>query len=88
MGRSRPLSLRLKLLAGRVLNFADEEHQLLTVFVRLSMGRTPGGHSRQAHAILDDVMDFSIGQVLRGRLTQVRRLGIKGASDLVCAVPL
>ena len=42
----------------------------------------PGRHASQPHAILNDVMNLAVGQLLRWRLTQIRRLWVKRAPDL------
>ena len=41
----------------------------------------PARHAGEPHAVRDDVVDFSVGQILRLRQRQVGRLGIEIAAD-------
>jgi hypothetical protein len=46
------------------------------------MGIAPGGHARQAHTVLDDVVDFPVREILRSRRAQVSRLRIQITANL------
>ena len=61
---------------------ANEENQFPRAVVILAAVRIPEcRHPRQPHAVLNDVMDFAVGEILRFGPPQIRRFGIKIRAD-------
>ena len=60
----------------------NEENQLPRAVVILAAVRiSERRHPRQPHAVLNDVMNFAVGEILRFGPPQIRRLGIKILAD-------
>ena len=77
-GRSGFHLSRLVFLAGESFQRADEQHDLPDVH-RL-VRAAPGGHSGERHAVLDDVVQFAVGERLRPRCAEVRRPRVQAAT--------
>ena len=68
---------------------ANKKNQLPRAGVVLPAVRiSERGHSRQPHAVLDDVMNFAVAEVLRLRELQIGRLGIQILPDARSAVAI
>ena len=66
----------LQFIRSQTWQMADEQHQMpRIVIVRPSYA--PSGHSREAHAVLDDVVNLTIRKILRLRQAHVRNARIK-----------
>ena len=56
-----------------------EQNQLPGIVIR--PGTAPGWHAGELYAVLDDVVDFAVGEMLRRLRTQVRNSWIKIRPD-------
>ena len=63
-------------------NGTNEENQFPRAVVILPAVRiSERRHSRQPHAVLNDVVNFAVGEILRFGPPQIRRLGIEIRAD-------
>src|ERR1035437_3810397 len=60
---------------------ADEEHDFPARVVQLLVRTAPGGHSRELDAVLDDVVQIAVREVLRAGRAQIRHSGIEISAD-------
>ena len=82
-GTLRVIALHLQTLLRRELRqVPDEVDKLPTVL--FGAGTRKRRHSRESHSIFDNPKKFAIGELLRFREPQVRRLGIKSAPPSSC----
>jgi hypothetical protein len=66
---------------GKWAKTADKQHQFPAFAVGLVVRMAPSRHAREAHPILDDVVDLPVREILRLRRSQIWRLGIEIAPD-------
>ena len=59
----------------------DEAHELPAVQVLLPVFFAECGHTREAYTIMNDVVEFTIAEILSARLFHIRCLWIKALPD-------
>ena len=75
--RRRYLCLFRLLLMGQRAKASNKENEFPTIAILDLVRIAPGGHSRQLHAIFDNVMNFAIRKILGRRGAKVRRARIQ-----------
>src|SRR5467141_1615190 len=61
---------------GKFGQVAYEEDELPTLIVLWRVGLAPGRHSCQRDAVANDVIEFTVGEILSRGQTHIRRTGI------------
>ena len=62
---------------------ADDEDKLPGVGIVLRDVRiSPRGHTGEANAVFNDVVDFAVGEILRGGHAEIRSFGIEILADV------
>src|SRR5258706_10633951 len=85
--RVEPFHVQL-LLAGELRKVADEGDQVPARALALLASVSPGGHAGEPNAVLDDVEQLTVGELLRARQPQIRRPWIEVAAYLRPAAPV